>query len=191
MKLPVAPLAPSTPVARTRAPLMHALLLALGLALAQPALASAAKQVAALQLAKLDLGQAIAAAQTQHGLTVIDVELEHERQQAVYEVQGVDAQGQVVELTLDAATGQALDRKADGAPSRKDRDRLAGVKIDIAEAVRVALKHQPGRAVEAQLDDHLGTISYHITVLDARNRDVKVRVSAVDGRILPAHPRAK
>ena len=163
---------------------------AASLGLSQTALAGVSDQIAALQLAKLDLGQAIAAAQGQHGLKVIDIELDHERQQAVYEVKGIDAQNQKVKLKLNAADGQVIQQKPDGKPSGKDDKRLAGAKIGIADAVAAALKHQPGRAVEAELDDHLGQVSYHVKVLGADNRETKVRVNAADGSIMPLHANA-
>jgi uncharacterized membrane protein YkoI len=164
---------------------------AASLGLTQPALAGLTDQIAALRIAKLDLAQAIAAVEGQHGLKVIDIELDHERQQAVYEVKGVDAQNQKVKLKINAADGQIVERKPDGKLGGKDGRRLAGAKIGIADAVAAALKHEPGQAVEAELDEHLGQVSYHVKVLGDANRETKVRVSAADGSIMPLHPNAQ
>ena len=166
-------------------------LTAASLGLTHTAMAGTADQVAALKLAKLDVNQAIAAAQAQHGLKVIDIELDHKKQLAVYDIKGVNAQGQKVKLKLNAADGQVIEQKPDGALSKKDSGRMAAAKLSLSDAIAAAVKHQPGQVVEAELDQHLGTTSYSVTVLTAEHKDVKVRVNAADGAILPPHARAK
>ena len=163
-------------------------LTAASLGLSHTAMAGTADQVA-LKLAKLDVNQAIAAAQTQHGLKVIDIGLDHKKQLAVYEIKGVNAQGQKVKLKLNAADGQVIEQKSDGALSKKDSDRMAAAKVSLADAIATAAKHQPGQVVEAELDQHLGTTSYSVKVLTAEHKEVKLRVNAADGTILAPHKR--
>ena len=164
---------------------------AASLGLASTAMARTSDHVAALQLAKLDLNQAIQAAQTQHGLKVIDIELDHKKQQAVYEIKGATAQGEKVKLKLNAADGQVVEQKPDGKLDAKDNERLAAAKISLSDAVAAATKAQPGRPFEAELSQHLGTVSYSVKLITADNKEAKVRVNAADGSILPEHTRAK
>ena len=41
----------------------------------------------------------------------------------------------------------------------------------------------PGKAVEVDLDDHLGVLSYDVKIIDANSKKVEVRVNAVDGTV--------
>ena len=160
-----------------------AVAIALGLG-SLAAFASTADKLAATQAAKMDLGQAITAAQSQHGLKVIEAEIDLKKKQPVFEFKGLNAQNQEQKLTfsgLDAA--QVVENKTDGAADKKYLDRLAGAKISMHDAIAAALKHTSGKAVEADLNDHLGTITYDVKVLDANNKEVKLRVNAADGSV--------
>ena len=75
---------------------------------------------------------------------------------------------------------------ATGFTSAFTRDALlnqAAAKIGINEAIATALKHTAGKAVEVDLDDHLGVLSYDVKIIDANSKLVEVRVNAVDGTI--------
>ena len=161
--------------------------LALTLALASlsgSAFASTAEKIAAVQAARFDLTQAIQSAQSQHGLKVLQAEIDTKKKQPIYEVSGINAQGREIKLkfsALDAA--QVLENKDDGAAEKKDSDRLAAAKISISDAIATALKHTPGKAIEVDLDDHLGVLTYDVKIINAANTEVEVRVHAINGNI--------
>lgn len=160
-----------------------AVALALGLS-SLAASASTADKLAAAQAAAIDLSQAIDTAQTQHGLKVVEAEIDMKKKQPVYEFKGINAQNHETQLKFSALdASKMLETKDEGAAKKKYTDRLATAKIDINEAIATALKHTAGKAVEVDLDDHLGVLSYDVKIIDANSKLVEVRVNAVDGTI--------
>ena len=68
------------------------LAIALGLtALTGSAFASTADKLAATQAASMDLAQAITAAQGQHGLKVVEAEIDLKKKQPIFEFKGINA----------------------------------------------------------------------------------------------------
>ncbi|MEG0973672.1 MAG: PepSY domain-containing protein [Comamonas sp.] len=164
-----------------------ALAIALGLAsMAGTAFASTADKLAATQAASMDLSQAIAAAQGQHGLKVVEAEIDLKKKQPVFEFKGINAQNHEQKLKLSGTNAaQVLESKDEGAAAKKYTDRLAAAKISINDAIATALKHTPGKAVEVDLDDHLGVFSYDVKIINAAGKEVEVRINAVDGTVKP------
>ena len=148
------------------------------------AFASTADKLAATQAAKMDLSQAISAAQSQHGLKVVEAEIDLKKKQPVFEFKGVNAQNQEQKLKFSGTdAAQVVENKTDGAANKKYLDRLAAAKIGINDAIATALKHTSGKAVEVDLDDHLGVLTYDVKIIDANSKQVEVRVNAIDGTI--------
>ncbi|MFF0733575.1 PepSY domain-containing protein [Streptomyces chartreusis] len=83
----------------------------------------------------------------------------------------------------DAAEDRADDRDDDSVEVRSD---AAGAKVTAADAIAAALKHTPGTAVGADLDDD-GSRAWEVSVVKADGTDHDVRVSASDGKVLGAH----
>ncbi|MFD5841982.1 PepSY domain-containing protein [Streptomyces chartreusis] len=83
----------------------------------------------------------------------------------------------------DAAENRADDRDDDSVEVRSD---AAGAKVTAADAIAAALKHTPGTAVGADLDDD-GSRAWEVSVVKADGTDHDVRVSASDGKVLGAH----
>lgn len=162
-----------------------AVAIALGLG-SLAAFASTADKLAAAQAATMDLSQAISAAQSQHGLKVVEAELDLKKKQPVYEFKGINAQNHETKLKFSGTdAAKVLETKDEGAAKPKYTDRLAAAKIGINDAIATALKHTSGRAVEVDLDEHLGVLSYDVKIIDAKNKLTEVRVNAVDGTIKP------
>ena len=166
---------------------LHATTLAIALGLAAlsgSAFASTADKLAAAQAATMDLSQAISAAQGQHGLKVVEAELDLKKKQPVFEFKGINAQNHEQKLKFSGKDAyQVIETKDKGAAAKKYTDRLAAAKIGINDAIATALQHTPGKAVEVDLDDHLGVLSYDVKIIDANSKLVEVRVNAVDGTI--------
>ena len=159
------------------------IVIALGLG-SLTAFASTADKLAATQAAKMDLSQAISAAQSQHGLKVVEAEIDLKKKQPVFEVKGVNAQNQEQKLKFSGTdAAQRVENKTDGAADKKYLDRLAAPKIGSNDAIATALKHTSGKAVEVDLDDHLGVLTYDVKIIDANSKQVEVRVNAIDGTI--------
>ncbi|MEU8750696.1 PepSY domain-containing protein [Streptomyces chartreusis] len=83
----------------------------------------------------------------------------------------------------DAAEDRADDRDDDSVEVRSD---AAGAKVTAADAIAAALKHTPGTAVGADLDDD-SSRAWEVSVVKADGTDHDVRVSASDGKVLGAH----
>ncbi len=155
-------------------------------AFAPSTFASTADKLAATQAASVDLSQAITAAQTLHGLKVLEAEIEWRKKQPVYEIKGINAQNHETKLKFSGVdVSKVLETKDAGAAKPKYTARLAAAKIGIIDAIASALQHTPGKAVGVDLDDHLGVFSYDITIINANGKKAEVRVNAVDGTIKP------
>ena len=115
---------------------------------------------------------------------MVDAELDLKKKQPVYEFKGINAQNQELKLKLSGTdAGQVLETKTEGAAEPKYLNRLAGAKISMHDAIAAALKHTPGKAIEAELNEHFGTITYDVKLLDTSNKEVKLRINAADGSV--------
>ncbi|MFG2272546.1 PepSY domain-containing protein [Streptomyces chartreusis] len=91
----------------------------------------------------------------------------------------------------DSAEDAAEDR-ADDRDDKRDDDSVevradaAGAKVTAADAIAAALKHTPGTAVGADLDDD-GSRAWEVSVVKGDGTEHDVRVSASDGKVLGAH----
>lgn len=118
---------------------------------------------------------------------VIEVELEPSKSAgARYEVQVLTPAGESVEVWVDAASGQARPHAQDGKAKRKDLERLQQARINLTQAVQAAQTHTPGQAVKAELDNHWGTTTYQVDVLQPDNTVMEIKVDAANGQILRA-----
>ncbi|MFD5860407.1 PepSY domain-containing protein [Streptomyces chartreusis] len=91
----------------------------------------------------------------------------------------------------DSAEDAAEDRADDRDDKRDDdsvevRSDAAGAKVTAADAIAAALKHTPGTAVGADLDDD-GSRAWKVSVVKGDGTEHDVRVSANDGKVLGAH----
>ncbi|WP_217213128.1 PepSY domain-containing protein [Streptomyces sp. AC550_RSS872] len=81
----------------------------------------------------------------------------------------------------------AEDAAEDKADDRDDDDRTAanGTRVTAADAIAAALKHTPGTAVSADLDDD-GSHVWEVNVVKGDGSDYDVRVSTDNGKVLGA-----
>ncbi|MFD5014536.1 PepSY domain-containing protein [Streptomyces chartreusis] len=91
----------------------------------------------------------------------------------------------------DSAEDRADDRDDKSDDNRDDdsvevRSDAAGTKVTAADAIAAALKHTPGTAVGADLDDD-GSRAWEVSVVKGDGTEHDVRVSANDGKVLGAH----
>lgn len=103
-----------------------------------------------------------------------------------YEAQVLTPEGDSVEVWVNAANGQAAQHEHDGKAKRKDVQRAQAAKITIEQAVQAALAHTPGKAVKAELDNHWGTVSYQVDVLQADHTVMEIKLDAADGKVIRA-----
>ena len=119
--------------------------------------------------------------------TVIEIELDDGDGQGVrYEAEVLTPTGDNVEVWIDGANGQARVHENNGKAKRKDKERVQAAKIDIHQAIRAATAHTPGKAVKAELDNHWGTTTYQVDVLQPDFSVMEVKVDAANGNVLRA-----
>lgn len=136
---------------------------------------------------KLNLLQAIDSATRAVPGTVIEAELDQgDAAGARYELEVITPNGDSVEVWVDAVSGQAAQHKNDGKAKRKDLQRLEDAKASMPQAIQSATTHTPGTPVGAELDNHWGTTSYQVNVLQADGVLMEVKVDAADGRVIRA-----
>ncbi len=163
----------------------------LALSCATATLPVAAKSVAEWQAitsqAQLALDQAITRATQAVPGKAIEAQLDDgDGSGPRYEIEIITPAGESVEVWVNAITGQAARHKDDGAAKRKDRQRLEKARSTIEQAIQMALKHTPGKAVSAELDSHWGRTSYQVDVLQADGVLMEVKVDAVGGEVIRA-----
>ena len=118
---------------------------------------------------------------------ILDIEVDDGDGQGVrYEAEVLTAAGDTVEIWVDGASGQARVHEHNSKAKRKDKERVQNAKVDIQEAIRSALTHTPGKAVKAELDNHWGTTTYKIDVLQADFSVMELKIDAANGKVLRA-----
>jgi uncharacterized membrane protein YkoI len=98
----------------------------------------------------------------------------------------------------DTSAQQAADRDDDAADDRDDdasdkvsddasddRTAVSGAKVTAAEAIAAALKHTPGTALAADLDDD-GADAWEVTVVKGDGTEYDVRIAPDSGKVLGA-----
>ncbi|MET9460582.1 PepSY domain-containing protein [Streptomyces canus] len=82
----------------------------------------------------------------------------------------------------DDADDAADDRDDD---ATEDRTAVRGADVTAAEAIAAALKHTPGTAVSADLDDD-GAVAWKVSVVKGDGTEYDVRIAPDSGRVLGA-----
>lgn len=103
-----------------------------------------------------------------------------------YKAEILTPAGDSVEVWVNGSNGQANQHELDGKAKRKDLQRAQTAKISITQAVQAALDHTPGKAVKAELDNHWGTTTYQVDVLQADLTVMEVKLDAADGKVIRA-----
>jgi uncharacterized membrane protein YkoI len=86
-----------------------------------------------------------------------------------------------------AAGTRLMDDRDDSADDADDtRTAASATKVSAADAIAAALKHTPGTAVAADLDDDRANV-WEVNVVKSDGTDHDVRVSADNGKVLGAH----
>lgn len=117
----------------------------------------------------------------------IEVELDDGDGQGVrYEVEILTAAGEVVEVWVNGANGQTQVHEHKGKAKRKDLERSQAAKIDMQAAIQSATAHTPGKAVKADLDNHWGTITYQVDILQPDYSVMELKVDAANGKVIRA-----
>ncbi|MFI6015069.1 PepSY domain-containing protein [Streptomyces sp. NPDC051243] len=83
----------------------------------------------------------------------------------------------------DAAEEKADDTADDRDDAAEIRTEARTAKVGAADAIAAALKHTPGTAVAADLDDDASNV-WEVSVVKSDGTDHDVRVSAADGKVL-------
>lgn len=103
-----------------------------------------------------------------------------------YEVEILTAEGEIVEVWVNGANGQTLVHEHKGKAKRKDLSRSQAAKIDIQAAIKSATAHTPGKVVKADLDNHWGTTTYQVDILQSDYSVMELKVDAVNGKVIRA-----
>ena len=110
---------------------------------------------------------------------VIEVELERERGDIVWEIEITDEQGRLVDLELDAINGSLLKQRVDDdlAPD------VTGF-VSLNEALAAVASIEAGSFVEAELELDDGVPVWEVKTLGSDNERQKHRVDAASGIVL-------
>lgn len=98
----------------------------------------------------------------------------------------VTPQGNRVKAHVNATTGAALLHKDYGPASPNDRQQLEASKITLKQALEAALRHTPGTAVEAELEQDAGHTVFTVDVVTTAGQRVEITLNPADGNVLRA-----
>lgn len=166
------------------------------------------EEVDAQQAATVKITQGKAAeiaAAANDGSTLIAVELEKDGGKLVYAVDLKTSEGNAIEVTVDAMSGDILGtdanpegdnqdendendaEEADEADEANDDVALAGkAKLTVDQAKEIVLVANPGATImKTELGDENGTIIYEVKIQTKGSKKVEVKVDANNGSILP------
>lgn len=135
---------------------------------------------------QVSLDQALQSAVQAVPGTVIEIELDDGKGQVRYEAEILTPAGESVEVWVDGTSGQAYIHEKNGKAKRKDAERVQTAKIDMPTAIKAATAHTPGKPVKAELDNHWGTTTYQIDVLQPDFTVMELKVDAANGTVLRA-----
>jgi len=133
------------------------------------------------------------------GATLIGVELEKDNGKLVYAVDLKTAEGNAIEVTVDAMSGDILGTDTDPEGDNKDENdendaneadddaALAGkAELTADQANEIALAANPGATIiKTVLGDENGNIIYEVKIETKDGRGSEVKVDAKNGSVLP------
>lgn len=110
-------------------------------------------------------------------ITEIDLELEDAN--ALWEIDIISKDGQLVTVEIDGQTGEVL-----SIISNDDAGPLPVNAIDLIEAINIVKSIEHGALVEAELENDDGTLIWEIDSIGTDDEETKFRVNAETGEIL-------
>jgi uncharacterized membrane protein YkoI len=149
--------------------------------------AGQADELALLTSSKIELADAIKAAQEKAPGRVIDAELHGKNGKTVWEVDLAAGDGTGVEVDVDAESGQVIDSEASAASAHVDRmELIKSSKIELADAIKAALEKANGRVIDTELRAKNGKTVWEVDVAAADGKTTEVDVDAGNGQVLDA-----
>lgn len=121
---------------------------------------------------------ALAAVQSSAG-EVIEIELELDDKQLVWEVDIVNEANEVVTVEVDGKTGAVISTELDD-----DTPISLANAVSLAQAIEIVKAVEQGAIVEAELESDDGELIWEVESINADNQETKFRVNAQTGEIL-------
>ncbi len=133
------------------------------------------------EVSGLNIGMQAAAGVAQQEITgeLIEVELEFENDQSIWEIDIVSKTNQVMSVKVDGYTGQILHTEAsdDLAPNFDNT-------VSLTKAIDTLKTIEAGALIEAELDNEHGELVWEIETVNEDETESEFRVHAVTGEIL-------
>lgn len=148
-----------------------------------------AKEVSAVLNAKTTISQAIAVAETQTGGRAMKVDVEHKKDNYLYEIKIV-SKDTVSDVTVDPASGKITRTDDEGLIAkvfdREDREefaKLASSPVTLTAAIATAEKEVDGKAIEAKFENEDDKPLFEVEVAKGKAMH-KVMVDAASGNVI-------
>lgn len=133
---------------------------------------------------KVSLERCLQAALKVHAGTVVKLEMKVEKGVPTYEFDIESPDGRAWDIECDGLTGEITEVEEEVA-SAAAPGFAAKVKVDEAQARRIALARHPGKIIEVEYEiEPDGAASYEFDILTADGREHKVEVDATSGQIV-------
>ena len=129
----------------------------------------------------VDINNAAIAANTVTAGEIIEIELEMEDKTAIWEVDIIDENNQLVTVEIDGQTGTVLSTNLD---NDDDAKMLPAYAVSLAQAIDIVRSIEQGAIVEAELEHEDGNLIWEVESISTSDNETKFRVDAETGEIL-------
>jgi uncharacterized membrane protein YkoI len=144
-----------------------------------------AEEMELLKSSKIEVADAIKAAQDKAPGRVIDTELKSKNGKTVWEVDIAAADGKAVEVDVDADSGQVVDSEPPTMAGGGDKmELIKSSKIEVADAIKTALEKASGRVVDTELRAKNGKTMWEVDIASADGKATEVDVDAASGQVV-------
>lgn len=110
---------------------------------------------------------------------VVEAELKDEAALIFYEIEIISRDGMVVEVQVDANSGQIIKQAGEGEVAY----------ITVEEAIKSATEYLRWHAVEVELEEEDGKAVYEIKLINNLGDDQEVEIDALSGTVLEPEPK--
>ena len=110
---------------------------------------------------------------------VVEAELEDEEDIPFYEIEIISSEGIVVEVQVDANSGQIIKQAREGEVAY----------ITVEEAIKSATEFLRWHAVEIELEEEDGKAVYEIKLVNNLGDEQEVEIDALSGKVLEPQPK--
>ncbi len=112
---------------------------------------------------------------------IVEIELEMDNKEAIWEVEIVNAANQVVTVEINGQTGEILSTSAD---DDDDAEMPLTYAVNLSQAVDIIRAVEQGAIIEAELENDDGLLIWEVESISDNDKETTFRINAQTGEVL-------